>query len=787
MRRLSIISCLSLVLLAACGGGSSNLSGSGATSSSSGGTSSGGTSSGGTSSGGTSSGGTTVTPASITISSSVPTIPANGSSGATITVLARNAANNLIPGVAVTFTASAGGGIVVANYTTNSSGAAIATLTSVGAASGAVITVTAASGSLTQQVPVTVVSATSGATVVSMGSGTGAAFQQGVIAISTGSLSAGGSTSLQVNLIDETGAPYTMSTTVTFSSPCVGENLATITGFGQPTGTPTVTTTSGTATATYVASGCSGGDLITATATPNSQNLTASGTVTVLPAAIGSIQFISAAPPTMTLKGLGSVGGSSTSTVVFQVLDDAGGPRPGATVSFGLSTTAGGVTFIPSSGITDANGKVQTVVSSGTVAEPVTVKASTTVTPPAPAPAYTISTESNALTISTGIPASAGISLAVACYNQEAWNIDGVSVPVTVRMRDRFTNPVPDGTTVNFHTLLGHIDPSCQTSGGTGTCTVNWVSQMPYTVAGNPQSTHSATAVPAYYDYYSSYCAIAGPGGTYDAPNGAQTCNGTTDGRSPILAYAIGEESFVDAVGNGVFNSNLDTVAWDANNPWNNFGTYTGPWGALTPPSGAAKPFQDVGDPFNNQWELSTCYAQGTVCDPIYVLGEFYYDFFNTGTWAPPDGVIESALCDVDTAQPIANPLCSQTSSTVGIAASNIIILSGSTPIITFSPAPAAGGYTIPGSGVNLAVTITDERYQQMPAGTEVALAITPSSAGVINGTAAYKWPCSADVGGRTDVFNITLAQGTITAGILTVTVTTPGGIITTVDYALAN
>jgi hypothetical protein len=780
MRRLSIITCLNAMLLAACGGGAQLGTVGTGTGSSSGG----------------SSGGTTVTAASITISSSMSTVPADGSSGATITVLARDASNNLIPGVAVTFTASAGGGIVVANYTTNSSGAAIATLTSVGAAVGAVITVTANSGALTKQVPITVVQASASGTVtVSMGSGTGAAFMQGVIAISTTSLSAGGSTSLQVNLIDQTGAPYTTSTTVTFSSPCVGQNLATITGFAQPTGTPTIATTTGTATATYVATGCSGSDLITATATPNNQNLSASGTVTVSPAAIGSIKFISAQPATMTLKGLGSVGGSSTSTVVFQVLDDAGGARPGATVNFSLSTTVGGVTFIPASGITDANGKVQTVVSSGTVAEPVTVKASTTVPANGANPAYTITTESNALTISTGIPASGGISLAVACYNQEAWNIDGVTVPVTVRMRDRFTNPVPDGTTVNFHTLLGHIDPSCQTgstpgTAGTGTCTVTWVSQTPYVVAGNPQSTHSAGAVPSYYDYYSSYCAMAAGGGTFVAPNGALTCNGTTNARSPILAYAIGEESFVDAVGNGVFNSNLDTVAWDASNPWNNFGTYSGPWGALSPPVAAGdnpKPFQDVGDPFNNEWELSTCYAQGTVCDPIYVLGEFYYDFFNTGTWAPPDGLIESALCDADTTGAIANPLCSQTSSTVGIGASNIIILSGSTPIVTFNPAPVPSGYTIPGAGVNLAVTITDERYQQMPAGTTVALTINPSTAGTINGASSYKWPCSADVGGRTDVFNLTLAQGTTSAGILTVTVTTPAGIITNINYALAN
>jgi hypothetical protein len=487
-------------------------------------------------------------------------------------------------------------------------------LSAVGATAGTTITVTAKSGSLTATAQVQIINSVSGTTTVSMGSGT--PFQQGVIAISTPSLSAGGSTSLQVNLVDQTGAAYTTSTTVTFSSPCTGEKLASITGSGQPTGTPTVTTTTGTATATYVAGGCSGADLITATATPNSQNLSASGTVTVAQASIGSIQFISATPSTITLKGVGSVGGSATSTVVFQVLDSAGAPRPGAPVTFTLTTTVGGVALTPASGTTDANGDIQTVVSGGTVAEPVRVIASTTNT----TTGATISTESNALTITTGIPTSANISLAVKCWNVEAWGIDGITVPVTVSMTDRFSNPVPDGTTANFQTTLGGIQGSCQTAGGA--CSVNWVSKAPYTVAGNPQTTKGN----AYES--NSYCGTALGGGQFGSPNGLPTCNGTTNGRSPILVYAIGEETFVDAVGSGVFNTTLDTVAFNSSDPWNNFGAYAGytdpnylvaEYGVGTPPSGGPKPWQDVGDPFLNEWELGSCYDEGTVCVPFFV------------------------------------------------------------------------------------------------------------------------------------------------------------------------
>ena len=382
--------------------------------------------------------------------------------------------------------------------------------------------------------------------VVSMGSGTGTGFQPSIIAISTASLSAGGSTSLQVSLVDQTGAAYTASTAVTFSSPCVGQNLATITGFGQPTGTSTVTTTTGTATATYVATGCSGPDVITASAAANSQNLTATGTVMVATAAVGSIQFISATPQTITLKGVGSVGGSATSTVVFRVLDSGGGPRPGATVTFSLTTTVGGVTYTPHSGTTDANGNVQTVVSGGTVAEPVRVIATTTNT----TTSATISTESNALTITTGIPTSANISLAVKCWNVEAYGIDGVTVPVTVSMTDRFSNPVPDGTTANFQTTLGGITGSCQTGNavsGSGACVVQWFSKTPYSVSGNPQT----TAGNAYQS--ANYCPTSAAGGL-------STCNGTTNGRSPILVYAIGEESFKDVA--GMVSSIQPSIRW---------------------------------------------------------------------------------------------------------------------------------------------------------------------------------------------------------------------------------
>lgn len=236
------------------------------------------------------------------------------------------------------------------------------------------------------------------ATVLYIGSGTpGANFQPGVLSIATSSLSAGGSTTLQVSLEDQTtGTLYTTSTVITFTSPCQTEGKATIVATPASGSTPassSVTTTTGTATATYTSNGCVGGDLITASASVDGQTLNALGTVTDAQAGAGAIKFVSATPANMALKGMGSAGGSSTSTVIFKVLDGAGAPRAGAEATFALNSTVGGISIAPATALSDANGEVQITVSGGTVATTVRVSGTTTTTGGAK-----IATESGALT-----------------------------------------------------------------------------------------------------------------------------------------------------------------------------------------------------------------------------------------------------------------------------------------------------------------------------------------------------------------------------------------------------
>jgi hypothetical protein len=439
----------------------------------------------------------------LTVSASAASMPSDGTSPVTITAFARDATNNLIAGVPITFTASSGGvsGIV---SPTGTDGTATATLGTAGDSSVRTITVTATSGTLIATVPVQVTSGSGPPINVSMGSGTGANFQAGVLGVNSPALSSGGSTTLNAVLQQSDGTPYTQSTSITFNSPCAAQNLATITS-------PVVTTT-GTATATYVATGCSGADVVTGSATIGASTVSATGTITVAPGVIGSIIFVSATPTNIALRGTGSTGHPETSTVIFRVLDQAGGPRVGQTVNFALNTTVGGIQVAPATAQSDAQGNVQTVVQGGTVATTVRVTATVQgVTP-------VLATQSSQLTITTGIPDQDSFSLAVQCPNVEAWSRDGEVVSVTARLSDRFNNPVPDGTAVTLQTEGGSIVSQCQTGGNIGTCSVNWTSS-------NPR-----------------------PGIPPSGPN-------PRAGRSTVLATAIGEESFTDTNGNGSFDN----------------------------------------------------------------------------------------------------------------------------------------------------------------------------------------------------------------------------------------
>lgn len=91
----------------------------------------------------------------LTITTSAPQIPSDSSKKATIRALMRDASNNALAGVAVSFAASSGN-LIVGNATTDANGLATATLDAGGSPNNRTITVTATSGAATANVSVDV-------------------------------------------------------------------------------------------------------------------------------------------------------------------------------------------------------------------------------------------------------------------------------------------------------------------------------------------------------------------------------------------------------------------------------------------------------------------------------------------------------------------------------------------------------------------------------------------------------------------------------------------------------
>lgn len=334
---------------------------------------------------------------------------------------------------------------------------------------------------------------------VRIGSTITSTFTDGALLATPSTISAGGTSIISVEMVDETGAPVTTSNTVIFSSPCVTGGTAIFSN-------PTFLTTNGTATTNYTAQGCVGSDVVTATLNGTTQ--TASGNVTVASATVGLIEHTLNDPSLIALAGTGTgLGLPETSIVSFTVKDGLGLPVQGADVTFSLNSVIGGITLSDTTVTSDSSGLVFTTVQSGSVATNVRVTATLDSDP-------LIQTVSSTIAIATGPAAQNNMSIGATELNPLAWNVFNKTVSISVLLGDRFSNLISDGTIVSFRTELGTIDANCTTVGGG--CSVNWHS-------GSPQ-TNSL------------------PGPVFGAP-----------GVTTILAFVEGEESFVDLDFNGVF------------------------------------------------------------------------------------------------------------------------------------------------------------------------------------------------------------------------------------------
>jgi hypothetical protein len=366
-----------------------------------------------------------------------------------------------------------------------------------------------------------------------LGRGSGDDFVSGEIevGIGTNTLSAGGVTTLTVNVVSGSNNLITESLDVTFNSRCVARQESLLSA-------AKVTTTNGEATTTYTANGCVGADEITATATYNGAVLAAKATLNVAEDTIGSVQYIDATPVLLSIKG---TGGPETSSLRFRVLGATEAPIKDVEVSFKLNTTVGGLSLVSSTAKTDSAGNVTAIVKSGTISTSVRVTAT--------ALAVGLSAQSSELIVSTGIPDQKSMSLSVSTFSPAAWNYDGTTVDFTVRLADAFNNLAPDGTAVYFTTEGGAIDSGCTTTDGG--CSATWRSQEPRPNRGSGGLSMANILCTNFLD-------LAATDGNPRNNKGYRTCAAERAGRITVLATALGNESFVDTNGNGYYDSGID-------------------------------------------------------------------------------------------------------------------------------------------------------------------------------------------------------------------------------------
>lgn len=521
--------------LAACGGGggSAGTTGSAATGGTSGGTTGGST-------GGSTGGTTPVT---------TPTLTLKITDGANAAISSLSGSQNGT--VKATFLTASGTPATNAVVTFVSSDATLLTFNPVSgsaltdAAGVAVITVKPTSFTAAGAVSVTATGTTSdgktatGGATLSIGA---APLTVGTLSFSTAapaSLSAFSSLSLNVP-VTSGGQPVSDTSGLTLSSLCAGDVKATLTPGGLTAGVRSVT---------YTNNGClRGTDVITAAVGNSSQTIS----VKVDPAAVGSVQFVTASTGnnSIVLKGSGGLGRSESAQLTFRVVDQLGNGLAGVDVKFTPTTSTGGLSVNPVVATSDSTGLVNTTVSSGTIPTPVRVIAE------ANRNGATLSGLSDSLTVSTGLPIQKSMSLSADAFNIEGWDHDGIVSNVTIAMADQYGNPVSDGTTVNFVTAGGAIASSaqgaCQTTDGA--CTVKLKSQNFRPVNGRVTVLAFAQGIPTFVDLNG---------------DGQYTCTSFTTpaGASPSAVYrplvdtcAAGAGEPFSAMGDAFLDANFDGV-----------------------------------------------------------------------------------------------------------------------------------------------------------------------------------------------------------------------------------
>jgi len=220
---------------------------------------------------------------------------------------------------------------------------------------------------------------------------------------------------------------------------------------------------------------------------------------------------------------------------------------------------------------------------------------------------------------------------------------------------------------------------------------------------------------------------------TSSNPRPGPHANGETRaGRSTILATAIGEESFVDTNGNGSF---------------------------------------DDGETFTDLPERYLDENENNARDPL----EPIYDFNNNSVYDTADGIFNGVLC-------LNTSACNGNAESTGIGAKNLIVMSDGAPA-NVSPANGTTLNLITLNSSNTAAfTFADLNNNPLPAGTAIEFTIAGTKLSLGNPT-TFTVPCTTEP--TTFPVTVTAPFDADTTGVLTVTVTSPSGLLTLLSYPL--
>jgi hypothetical protein len=532
-------------------------------------------------------------PSSLSMSSLPTDIDVGGQSS--ISVIVRDNVGNLLSNKGVDFTFTVGGTLGVlsaATATTNVSGQATITFTA-GTTPGTVTIRATATG-------FPVATSTASVRINSLPASISAT-------VANSSISVLSSTNITAQVLNSAGQQVSDGTVVTFTT------INTLGG----TLTESATTVGGYASGTYLAGNTPGQVTVTVSCATGAAT-PATVIITVVEPTIGSIEFISATP---NIIGVKSAGTNVTSTVIFAVKTTTGGDAPdGRRVLFTMTGPNGGEYIgdpdaTPSSHeASTSQGKVSIIVNSGNVSGPIRIIATVLDNSGLPT---AVTTATAAVSIGGGFPSARHLSMATSRFNLPGLAWYGREATLTVYVADRFGNyNVMPATTVSFYIEAGAVDASNITDAvGQTTAIVRTQGPEPQDVAPLPWE---AAALLTY---------------TATPPGAALPVTyNPRDGWVRVIAVTRGEEKFMDANANGLYD--LGEAFDDLGEPFidaNGNGVR----------DGVTEPFTDGNG--NGKYDRGELFTDSDL-NGVHDEAEFYVDTNQNGSYDGPNGTWDTDI-----------------------------------------------------------------------------------------------------------------------------------------------